>query len=454
MYNNYKYTYTNINKSSFQREGEKKVVYYANVVMWTILFSLPLFFLIDYLLLRDNWVDLILVRLIGFGLSYIIYTLFSKRRLAVLQTLFWFIAVNVAVNSIICAVVPSNVALGYFLILCMMILAINTTVYWPVIYSVYITIISFAIIFIIYSLKSRVDKYNIMVENGGGIYFLLSGFSCFLVYTRFNIIGRDIEKMVMLTDTHNKLLDKNERLKEQEIKVATAEQKLTAYNDWQQQTTQTLNHEISSYSTKVDDAVDKITALGGLSEEQLNNLNELKASKQRLDEIPTQIAEEVPYADASSGSNKVAFNLNPELEIAAIDLIDSIHLKNMSLQLNISPAANTVYQDKGLVDEMLNKLLTNIIRNSEVGSTIDLRAERVNDKAIIESTSHSPYVTDDKLTELLHTLKDTAQTNDFGADALGMVDIKHLVESMGGVFYYKKEENKGNYFKIELPSTQ
>lgn len=453
MYNNYKYTYANINKSAFQIEADKKAGYYANVVMWTTLFSLPLFFLIDYILLKDNWVDLVLVRLIGFGLSYIIYTLYAKGKLNTLQALVWFIGVNVAVHSLVCALVPSNNALGYFLILGMIILAINTTIYWPSIYSIYTCLLSYAIIFIIYSMKNRVDKYNIMVDNGGGIYFLISAFSCFLAYTRFNIIGRDIEKMVMLTETHNKLLDKNERLKEQEIKVADNERKFKAFDELQQQTASTINQEISSYSQTVDTTVDKIAAMGGLSAAQLDSLNELKASKQKLDEIPTQVSA-VSSKVETPNYNREYFNLNPEVERAAIDLIDSIHLKNMSLQLNISPAANNVYQEKTVVEQMLNKLLNNVIRNSEAGSTVTLRAERVSDKAIIESTSHSPYVTDEKLTELMQSLKDNALTDNSNVDEVGMTSTKNLVESMGGTFYYKKEENKGNYFKIELPSTQ
>lgn len=453
MYNNYKYTYANINKTAFELEAEKKSGYYANVVMWTTLFSLPLFFLIDYVLLRDNWVDLILVRLIGFGISYIIYTLYSRGKFNTLQSLVWFVGVNIAVHSIVCALVPSNNALGYFLILSMVILAVNTTIYWPSIYSIYICLLSYAIIFIIYSMKNRVDKYNVMVENGGGIYFLISAFSCFLAYTRFIIIGRDIEKMVMLTETHNKLLDKNERLKEQEIKVADSERKFKAYNELQQQTASTINQEISNYSQTVDTTVDKIAALGGLSAAQLDNLNELKASKQRLDEIPTQVSAVTSKVEEPN-YNREYFNINPEVERAAIDLIDSIHLKNMSLQLNISPAANNIFQEKVAVEQMLNKLLNNVIRNSESGSTITIRAERVDNKAIIESTSYSPYVTDEKLTELMQSLKDNALTDNTSVDAVGMTSTKSLVESMGGTFYYKKEENKGNYFKIELPSTQ
>lgn len=147
--------------------------------MWTTLFSLPVFILIDYLFCKDAWIDFMLIRLVGWGASYLIYTYAAKHSWSYLKTVTWFVGVNIVVHSIVCGIVPGGGStLAYFLILSIAMLVVNTTIFWPPTYAIYTCIMSYAIIFFIYSLKTRVDKYAIMVDRGGGVYFLISAFSC------------------------------------------------------------------------------------------------------------------------------------------------------------------------------------------------------------------------------------------------------------------------------------
>lgn len=56
--------YVNIDRSKLSYELVKRGAYYSNVAVWTLMFSLPLFMLLDVLFMKDDWVFLLLVRLI------------------------------------------------------------------------------------------------------------------------------------------------------------------------------------------------------------------------------------------------------------------------------------------------------------------------------------------------------------------------------------------------------
>lgn len=457
MYTDYKFSYANINKTAFNQELSKRGAYYANVVMWTTLFSLPVFLLIDYLFCKDYWTDFTLIRLIGWGLSYMIYTQSNKQKWGYLKTITWFVAVNIAIQSIICAIVPTNGStLAYFLILSISMLIVNTTIFWPPIYSIYTCLISYFIIFAIYTLKTRVDKYNLMIEHGGGVYFLLSTFSCLLAYTRYAILCRDTERSVMIDDANDKLVSRNEKIKDQHFEIEETNRKLKVVNENSQENMTVLMHDYKTFTDTVKTSLESLKANSyNLAPSQLDIINSIGTQNDKLIYLAQKLSGSSSKAVTDSNTinfNKEFFDLNPEVEKAVLDIAESAMLKNMSLQLNISPAANNVYQDKLFTEQILNKLMNNVIRHSQAGSIITVRAEHNAGKAVVEAISHGAAIGMDKLNEMVNKLKISAITNDTALNDLGLAATRSLVQSMNGTFTYNSEDATGNYFKIEFPS--
>ena len=458
MTNNFKFQFANINQTAFTQEVNKRGAYYANVVMWTTLLLLPLFILIDYLLGNSSWIDFILIRLIGWGVSYLIYTYSAKENWGYLKTIYWFVLVNIVIHSIICGIVPSSGStLGYFLILSIAILIINTTIFWPPIYSIYACLVSYATIFFIYSLKSRPDKYSFMIEHGGGIYFLISTFSCFLAYTRYTILQRDAERTVVLEDAHSKLIERNELIKDQHFEIKETNRKLQAVSETSQENMTVLMDDYQNFSDTVKSSFDTLKSTGNnLTTSQLDILNSLTTQNDKLRYLAQKLTgsgNETSTNDAIQ-FNFELFDLNPEVEKAVLDIAESAMLKNMNLQLNISPATNNVYQDKLFTEQVINKLLNNIIRHSQQGSIITVRAEQSEGKAIVETISHGALIGIDKLNEMFNKLRKAAVNDQGDLSDLGLAATKKLVETMNGKLTYSSDEKTGNYFKIEFTSTQ
>jgi K+-sensing histidine kinase KdpD len=458
MYTDYKFSYANINKTAFTQELGKRGAYYANVVMWTTLFSLPVFLLIDYLFCKDSWIDFSLIRLVGWGISYLIYTYSGKQNWGYLKTITWFVGVNIAIHSIICGIVPTGGStLAYFLILSISMLIVNTTIFWPPIFSIYTCLISYGIIFLIYSLKTRVDKYSIMIDHGGGVYFLISAFSCLLAYTRYNILSRDTERSVMIDDANNKLVDRNEKIKDQQFEIAETNRKLQVVNTSSQENMTVLMHDYKTFSDTVKTSLESLKANSyNLMPSQIDVINSIGTQNDKLIYLAQKLSgtvASVAKQDTTIHFNKEYFDINPEVEKAVLEIAESAMLKSMSLQLNISPAANSVYQDKLFTEQVLNKLMNNVIRHSQAGSVITVRAEHKGDKAVVEAISHGAAIGMDKLIEMVDKLKVTSITDEAALTELGLAATKRLVETMNGTFTYNSDDATGNYFKIEFPSS-
>lgn len=317
---------------------------------------------------------------------------------------------------------------------------------------------SYAIIFFIYSLKTRVDKYAIMVDRGGGVYFLISAFSCLLAYTRYVILHRDAERSVMIEDANSKLVERNEQIKDQRFEIAETNRKLQAVNEMSQDNMTVLMHDYKSFSDTVKSSLDSLKANSyNLMPSQLDIINSINTQNDKLIYLAQKLSGTTTVAtttDPVIHFNKEYFDLNPEVEKAVLDIAESAMLKSMNLQLNISPAANNVYQDKLFTEQALNKLMNNVIRHSQAGSIITVRAEHQNGRAVVEAISHGAAIGMDKLNEMFNKLRTSSITDESALNDLGLIATKKLVESMNGSFTYNSDDNTGNYFKIEFLSTQ
>jgi len=295
-----------------------------------------------------------------------------------------------------------------------------------------------------------------MIDHGGGVYFLLSAFSCLLAYTRYSILCRDTERSVMIDEANDKLVTRNEKIKDQHFEIEETNRKLKVVNENSQENMTVLMHDYKTFTDTVKTSLESLkTNSYNLAPSQLDIINSINTQNDKLIYLAQKLsgtANKSEIGDSSINFNKEFFDLNPEVEKAVLDIAESAMLKNMSLQLNISPAANNVYQDKLFTEQVLNKLMNNVIRHSQPGSIITVRAEHNSGKAVIEAISHGAAIGMEKLNEMVNKLKITSITDDNALNDLGLAATKSLVQSMNGTFTYNSEDKTGNYFKIEFPS--
>lgn len=614
----YKFNNENINKSVFETEFNNKSSYYGNVVMWTTMFSLPLFFLFDYLFYSDGWLDLVYIRLIGFGLSFLVYTLFRRNHWSFEKTITWFVAINVIVQAFICGVVPSLYAFPFFIMLAIYLLIVCNTIFWNPRKSIIIFLASLIVICLLYYFKNNPDKFSVMISNGCGIYIALGLIACLLSYTRFNSVCKDIENDVVngklqaidkqatqirplhtFKETEPKILPietdeikhfVSEKVEDKAIieqkpielaqsvveeKIETTINELTTTEEveplknvepdlTQHEVEEKLENslsvaevvapavtviapivsEILDDKKEVNESVealqptekpkksiheeieDTIRLLRGekpkeefttaqnfvantfnapeieakadlLDTPQVRETNTIEpeinynfdtssvTNHQIVENIDTQISNEVAQVEPlstieeSSATNELVeresavtpqisivneavisnvakekINLNEVVETSIIDLIDTIHLKDQSIQLNISPAPNYVFHEKNSLNKHINTIIQHVLRYSPSGSIITCNADKENGKAVVELTSHAAVDSGEKLKAIAENYKTQGAQAINLVESVGLGAVKEEIEKVGGSLYYNHADDNSNYLKLELPSTQ
>jgi len=175
------------------KELNAKGLFYANVIHWTTLFLLPLFWLLDYLFLPDKWVDLLLIRIIVTVLTYVVYIWGNARRWPYYVTVSIFCSINVLLNAILCATLPVTGMLTYFLIFAVMMLLFNITIFWKPVYSLIQYVLASVAMAICFRLTHKYDGYSELINNGGGLFIVLGAVSCFIAGNRYELLSRDVQ---------------------------------------------------------------------------------------------------------------------------------------------------------------------------------------------------------------------------------------------------------------------
>ncbi len=457
MSSNFKFSYVNINKQELASELNKKGVYYSNVVMWTVLFSLPLFWLLDFLFVRFAWVDMMLVRLIVTIISYIIYIFGNKKEWNYILTVTWFIAVNVLMHAIFCGVIPINFVLPYFLILSVVILLINTAIFWPPVYSIITCLFTYAIIILIFSFQERFDKYNLLISHGGGVYFVVSAFSCLIAFNRHSILKREIAKNILIDEANNRMLEQNEKISDQKYVIEDANRKLKVLNDYRHNTLNIMLHDFRNFTGSIQMSLDLLkNKSDNLSVEQKEILNYISAGNEKLNYLSEKLAASADRDEAKVQFTQEKFDISPFVEQAVLDTADAAQIRQINLQLHLSASPIIVYLDKLFLSQVLFKLLTNAIKYAETGSILTVHTNRQNDKCVIEVINIGKLVGIAKMNELFtklqpyRSLKESVQND----SEMGFSVAKKLTETMGGTFTYNSSETTHNFYRIEFTCTQ
>ena len=457
MPNNLKFSFVNINKDEFITELNKKGVYYANVVMWTVLFSLPLFWLLDFLFVRDLWLDLMLIRLVVAVISYTIYILGSKSKWDYIKTISLFLGINLVMHTFFCGIVPINHVLPYFLILSIVVLLMNTATFWPPVYSIFFCLLTYVIIFLLYSFRDRIDKYNLLISHGGGVYFVVSAFSCLISYNRYLILRREIGKNILINNANNRLLAQNEKINDQKYVIEDANRKLKVLNDYRHNTLNIMLHDFRNFTGSIQMSLDLLkNKSDNLSIEQKEIIDYISSGNDKLNYLSEKLAASADRDEAKVQFTKENIDISPVVEQVVLDNADSAQIKQINLQLHLSASPIIVYLDKLFLEQVLFKLLTNVFRYAEAGSIVTIHTNRQNEKCVIEVINIGKLIGVSKMNELFTKIHPSRSLKEAVNDdsEMGLSVAKKLTETMGGTFAYNSDESTGNYYKIEFNCTQ
>ncbi|KAF0237316.1 MAG: PAS/PAC sensor signal transduction histidine, partial [Chitinophagaceae bacterium] len=334
--------------------------------------------------MKEDWGFILVLRVSAFALSYFLYTYGTRRRLSYELILNLIVGVNVVLFSLICGIVPVTSALPYFLMASVMMLLLNTTVFWRPLFAQLHCAISYTIIVLLYTLNNRLEGYNGLIANGGGVYFIVTAFSCFIAFNRYQIIKRETEKNLIIEESNRRMLEQNEKINDQHHLIEEANRRLKELSDYRQNTLNIMIHDLKNFIGSNQISIDLINRKSSnLTSDQKEILSYITMGNEKLHYLSQKLAES---AEADTGKIEYRFedfDIIPEVEKAAIALVDAASIKQVTIQVHLSPSELLVNLDKIFLRHILFKLLSNVIRFIQKGSAISIHAGNVDGVCII-----------------------------------------------------------------------
>ncbi len=154
-----------------------------------------------------------------------------------------------------------------------------------------------------------------------------------------------------------------------------------------------------------------------------------------------------------------------QLEIRPVDLMSVIESvvdtvrpmveeKRLKLQLTLEPWVGPFNGDQERMKQIVWNLLNNSIKFTPSGGSIEVRLERLEDKALIIVSDTGQGISPEFLPHMFDQFSqaEVSSTRNSGGLGLGLTIVKRLVELHGGAIYpYSRGDGQGSDFMITLP---
>ncbi len=454
MLNDLKFSFVNIDQEGLSSELNNKVKYYANVIHWTLIYALPLFWLLDYSFLSSDWIILLFVRIVIVVLSQCIYLYggLKKNNWDTSIVMAFIIGLNTLLYSVICSVISISFVLPYFLMFSFFFLLLNIVIFWKPFYSVLQCAIAYFLIIVFFKLFNKYDGYDALIQHGGGLFFVISAFSCLIGFNRYLLVKREASKSIFIEMANNRLIDQHERIIEQQHQLNESNRKLKKLSEYRFNTLNMILHDFRNFTGSIQMSLDLLgETKSNLTEEQNEILGYIGVGNDKLKYLSEKLAASAESDESQINYNYSNIDLSKEVEQVIMDLADAAAMKQINLQLNIDPSSSNVYLDKIFLDQVLVKLFTNVIRYATSGTIITVHLHKMDERVVTDIANKGKLLGTQKLSELFSDQEEIHESIDLASkNTTGFAVAKTMAEQMGGKLTYNSDEKTGNFYRLEF----
>ncbi|MFN0108101.1 MAG: PAS domain S-box protein [Blastocatellia bacterium] len=140
---------------------------------------------------------------------------------------------------------------------------------------------------------------------------------------------------------------------------------------------------------------------------------------------------------------------------AAVDAVrPSVEAKSIRMQIVMEPWVGPFVGDHERLKQVVWNLLSNAIKFTPAGGLIEVRLERLEQKALLIVSDTGQGIDPEFLPHIFDRFRqaDSSSKRQQGGLGLGLAIVKHIVELHGGAIYaYSRGEGQGSDFMITLP---
>jgi len=147
--------------------------------------------------------------------------------------------------------------------------------------------------------------------------------------------------------------------------------------------------------------------------------------------------------------------LDLKAEVERTVQLTMLNADQKSIQVAVEiPLGTMIYADQDMVNFILRNLITNAIKFTYTGGSIQIRAESNEEHILLMVEDNGMGISEDNLKKLfrIDTTVSTKGTQNETGTGLGLLLIKEFVEKNQGTIRVKSEEGKGTVFTVRFPA--
>ncbi len=146
-----------------------------------------------------------------------------------------------------------------------------------------------------------------------------------------------------------------------------------------------------------------------------------------------------------------------EIILNSVDIMQ-YHLQRneMKVELDIEPNLPPISCDPEAVQQALYNLLSNAMKYSDEGKTIEMKASRRDHEVVISVKDEGIGISSEDQEKIFQKFYrvDNPKVRKTGGSGLGLSVVNHIIENQGGTITVHSELNRGSVFSLHFPILQ
>jgi signal transduction histidine kinase len=442
-----------INREEFLKELNKKAWYQTNIVVWTIVFLYPILSIADFIYMPDVWVQFLIVRIITVLLILGLYTLFQNKKYDYRVLLHITLLLLSVTSAILCNVVSVQHLTVYYMIYSIIILFFNLQVFWEPMNSFVQVLISFVLLALFFNAFGQYSL-DVIINNGGQYFFIVSLLSCLIPGTRYKVIEREVRSQLLIEKSNEQLKAQNRDIAEKNSLIDTQYEKLRRMDEQKNSFINIAGHDLKNLIGSIIMSNNMIKEEDyRLSSDQMEYATYITESAEKMQYMLNKLMDVKEIESPEIKFNMQIFDINAEARHVLKGLNETAQMKNIHLVDNILKLPINVRLDKVFTGQVIQNLLSNAIKFSQTNNDIRVITSLQRQKFVFEIIDEGIAIGQEELNMMFNKLKTlndassgTAVESRLG---LGLSIAKLMTQEMGGELSYRSDDN-GNYFRVEF----
>lgn len=443
--------FVQITNEELIRETSKKAWYQTNNIIWTIIFLYPLFSIVDFIYLNNYWIQFFLIRFITILVIYALFSYFQHKKFSyriLLHVSFFMLSTT---SAILCNIVNIQFLTVYFLLFATIILFFNLQVFWEPLNSIIQTLIALLLLAIFFN---QLSEYNLdlVLSNGGQVFFIIAGVSCLIPGARYKVIQREVKSQIMIEKSNEQLKIQNKDINEKNNLIDMQYEQLRKLDSQKNSFINIAGHDLKNLIGSIVMSNNMIKEEDfRLSTDQKEFVGYISESADKMQYMLNKLMDVKEIESPEMKFNMEIFDINVEVTHVFKGLYETAQMKNIHLVDNVLKLPLNVRLDKVFTGQVFQNLLSNAIKFSQTNNSIKVITSLQRQKFVFEIIDEGIAIGQQELDMMFNKLKTLNDTHGVTESrlGLGLSIAKLMTQEMGGELTYRSDEN-GNYFRVEF----